>query len=83
LTLGTLALAGFVAVEMRQAMPMMPLQLFRSKTFSGTNLLTLFLYAALGGSLFFVPLDLIQVQGYSTTAAGAALLPLVLLLFAL
>jgi EmrB/QacA subfamily drug resistance transporter len=83
LTLGALALAGFVAVEMRQAMPMMPLRLFRSKTFSGANLLTLFLYAALGGSFFFVPLDLIQVQGYSTTAAGAALLPLILLLFAL
>ena len=83
LTLGALALAGFVAVEMRQATPMMPLELFRSKTFSGANLLTFFLYAALGGSLFFVPLNLIQVQGYSTTAAGAALLPLVLLLFAL
>src|SRR4029453_5438386 len=62
---------------------MMPTQLFRSRTFTGANLLTLFLYAALGGSLFFVPLNLIQVQGYSTTAAGAALLPLILLLFVL
>jgi EmrB/QacA subfamily drug resistance transporter len=80
LLLGIMALAGFVAVEMRSAAPMMPPQLFRSKTFVGANLLTLLLYAALGGSLFFVPLNLIQVQGYSTTAAGAALLPLILLM---
>jgi EmrB/QacA subfamily drug resistance transporter len=78
--LGILALAGFVAVEMRRSAPMMPPQLFRSKSFVGANLLTLLLYAALGGSFFFVPLNLIQVQGYSTTAAGAALLPLILLL---
>ena len=80
LLLGILALAGFIAVEMHRAAPMMPPRLFRSRTFAGANLLTLLLYAALGGSLFFVPLNLIQVQGYSTTAAGAALLPLVLLL---
>src|SRR5262249_57170261 len=40
-----------------------------------------FLYTALGGSLFFVPLNLIQVQGYSATAAGAAWIPLILILF--
>src|SRR6185369_5438180 len=78
--LGVFALACFVVVEMRVASPMMPPELFRSVTFTGANLLTLFLYAALGGSLFFVPLNLIQVQGYSTTAAGAALLPLVILM---
>ena len=78
--LGVLALVGFVAVEMRAAAPMMPPQLFRSKAFAGANVLTFLLYGALGGSLFFVPLNLIQVQDYSTTAAGAALLPLVLLL---
>src|SRR5216117_2406378 len=65
---------------MRLEAPMMPTPLFRSRTFTGANLLTFLLYAALGGSLFFVPLNLIQVQGYSTTAAGAALLPLILLL---
>jgi EmrB/QacA subfamily drug resistance transporter len=81
--LGILSLAAFVVVEMRRTAPMMPTRLFRSRTFTGANLLTLFLYAALGGSLFFVPLNLIQVQGYSTTAAGAALLPLILLLFVL
>ncbi|HZF12653.1 MAG TPA: MFS transporter [Thermoanaerobaculia bacterium] len=77
---GVLALAGFVWVEARRAAPMMPLSLFRSKTFAGANLLTLFLYAALGGSLFFLPFDLISVQGYSATAAGAALLPFILLM---
>ncbi len=80
LLLGILALAGFIGVEMRVAAPMIPMRLFRSSTFAGANLLTFFLYAALGGSLFFVPLNLIQVQGYSTTAAGAALLPFILLL---
>ncbi|MEO6192896.1 MAG: MFS transporter, partial [Thermoanaerobaculia bacterium] len=57
--------------------------LFRSRTFAGANLLTLWLYAALGGALFFLPFDLIQVRGYSATAAGAALLPFVLLMFTL
>ena len=54
---------------------MMPLGLFRSRTFGGANLLTFLLYAALGGALFFLPFNLIQVQGYSATDAGAALLP--------
>src|SRR5262249_17997035 len=55
----------------------------RSRTFTGANLLTLFLYAALGAVLFFVPLNLVQVQGYSTTQAGAAFLPFILLMFLL
>ena len=80
LLLGVVALAAFIAVEIRQEAPMMPPRLFRSSTFTGANLLTFLLYGALGGSLFFVPLNLIQVQGYSTTAAGAAMLPLILLL---
>ena len=62
---------------------MVPLTLFRSSAFRGANLLTLFLYAALSGVLFFFPLNLIQVQGYSATAAGAALLPFILLMFLL
>ena len=57
--------------------------MFRSRNFSGANLLTLFLYSALSGVLFFFPLDLIQVQGYSPTEAGAALLPFILLMFLL
>jgi hypothetical protein len=67
----------------RSSSPMLPLSLFRSRSFSGANLLTLFLYSALSGMLFFFPLDLIQVQGYTPTQAGAALLPFILLMFLL
>jgi EmrB/QacA subfamily drug resistance transporter len=81
--IGAAALAGFVFAEMRQEEPMVPLDLFRSPTFTGANLLTLFLYAALGGVLFFLPFNLIQVQGYTPPAAGAALLPFVLTMFLL
>jgi len=76
-----LLLAAFVVVELRRPAPMLPMRLFRSRDFSGANLLTLLLYAALGGGLYFFPLNLIQVQGYSALAAGAALLPFVLLMF--
>src|SRR5471030_533876 len=75
-------LAVFIRVERHHAAPMLPLGLFRSRDFSGANLLTLLLYAALGGGLFFLPLNLIQVQGYTATAAGAALLPFTVILFA-
>jgi EmrB/QacA subfamily drug resistance transporter len=80
---GLLLLALFVLVERRSSFPMMPLALFRSRTFSGANLLTLFLYAALGGALFFFPFVLINVHGYSPTVAGSAFLPFTLLIFAL
>jgi EmrB/QacA subfamily drug resistance transporter len=80
---GLLLLALFLFVEWRSPFPMMPLALFRSSTFSGANLLTLFLYAALGGALFFFPFVLINVHGYSPTAAGSAFLPFTLLLFLL
>ena len=73
----------FLFVEVRRRDPMLPVTLFRSKNFSGANLLTLLLYAALSGALFFLPLNLIQVQGYSATAAGAALLPFILIMFLL
>jgi hypothetical protein len=76
-------LAAFFAVEARSNAPMLPLDLFRSRSFSGANLMTLFLYGALGGMLFFLPMDLIQVQHYSATKAGASLLPLILLMFLL
>src|SRR4030095_6530073 len=68
---GVLMIA-FLSVEARVPQPMLPLALFRSRTFAGANLLTFLLYAALGGTLFFLPLNLIQVQHYSATAAGAA-----------
>jgi EmrB/QacA subfamily drug resistance transporter len=83
LAIGIAATATFVAVESRRRAPMLPLALFRQRDFAGTNLLTLLLYAALGGGLFFLPLNLIQVQGYSATGAGAALLPFILIMFAL
>ena len=72
---GLAIFAGFVAWEARTPHPMAPLSLFRSRTFSGANLLTLALYSALAGALFFVPFVLIQGQGYSATQAGAAFLP--------
>src|SRR5437588_1246288 len=76
-------LFAFVIVEARRRHPMMPLTLFRARNFTGANLLTLFLYAALAGTLFFLPLNLIQVQGYSPTAAGAASLPFILIMLLL
>jgi len=72
---GFLLLAVFVWAEARGKHPMMPLGLFRSSVFSGINLLTLLLYFALSGAMFFLPYDLIRVQGFSATMAGAAMLP--------
>ena len=80
---GLVLLVAFVFVESRVKSPMLPLKLFRSRNFTGTNLLTLLLYFSLGGGLFFLTLNLIQVQGFSATAAGAALLPFVLIMFSL
>jgi EmrB/QacA subfamily drug resistance transporter len=80
---GVVGLALFLFAEARGRAPMLPLALFRLRNFAGANLLTLLLYAALGGSLFFFPLNLIQVQGYGATAAGAAFLPLIGIMFAL
>ena len=78
---GIACLIGFAFVEVRAKSPMVPLALFRSRSFSGANLLTLFLYSAIGIFFFLFALNLIQVQGYSTTATGAAALPLILLMF--
>ncbi len=80
---GVLALAGFVVVEARSRAPMVSFSLFRSHNFAGANLLTLFLYAAMGGLWFFFPMDLIQVQHYTGTEAGAAFLPFILIMFSL
>lgn len=81
LLLAVACLVSFPFVEAQAPSAMVPLQLFRSRTFAGANLLTLFLYAALGIFFFVFPMNLIQVQGYSATAAGAAALPLILLMF--
>jgi EmrB/QacA subfamily drug resistance transporter len=83
LAAGCVFLAAFIYLESRVESPIVPLQLFRSRDFSGANLLTLFLYAALGIFFFLYPLNLIQVQHYSATAAGAAALPFIFLMFLL
>jgi EmrB/QacA subfamily drug resistance transporter len=83
LAFGALALIAFALTEATERHPMVPPRLLKVRSFSGANLLTLLLYAAFGGALFFVPFLLIQVRGYSATQAGAALLPLILLIFAL
>src|SRR5438445_8726830 len=83
LIVGCTCLIVFVFVEASVTSPMVPLTLFASPSFSGANLLTLFLYAAIGIFFFLFPLNLIQVQGYSATATGAAVLPLILLIFVL
>ena len=83
LGLGVFSLLSFGLVERRSSAPMLPPRLFRSRNFTGSNVLTLFLYAALAGLFFLLPLDLIQVQKYSAAAAGAAMLPVILLMFLL
>ncbi len=74
---------GFALVEARATSPMVRLAMFKNASFTGANLLTLFLYSAIGIFFFLFPLSLIQVQGYSSTATGAAILPLILLMFVL
>ncbi len=80
---GIVGFGLFIRAEARARSPMLPLRLFRERKFAAANSLTLLLYAALGGSLFFLPLNLIQVQGYGATAAGAALIPFIAIMFLL
>lgn len=83
MAVGVALLGGFLWIEARASSPMVPLELFRSRDFSAANLLTLFLYAALGIFFFLFPMNLIEVQHYSPTATGAATLPFILLMFLL
>jgi EmrB/QacA subfamily drug resistance transporter len=80
---GFACLIGFAALEVHTPFPMVPLVLFKNPSFCGANLLTLFLYAAVGIFFFLFPMNLIQVQRYSSTSAGAAILPFILLMFLL
>jgi EmrB/QacA subfamily drug resistance transporter len=80
LVVAAVLLVTFVWTERRSPAPMMPLNVFRSLTFSGVNILTLLLYGALGGAMFFQPFLLIQVHGYTATEAGAAFLPFTIVL---
>lgn len=81
LIVGFVSLLLFVIIEEHVPAPMVPFALFKSHAFAGANLLTLLLYSALGIFFFLFPLNLIQVQGYSATATGAASLPTILLMF--
>ncbi|MBC7693098.1 MAG: MFS transporter [Methylotenera sp.] len=80
---GALLLAHFLWLELRTPSPLLPPELFRSRAFTGANFSTFLLYGALGGVFFFLPFNLIQVQGFTPTQAGAANLPFVLILFIL
>ncbi|MEO8430964.1 MAG: DHA2 family efflux MFS transporter permease subunit [Acidobacteriota bacterium] len=80
---GTACLVALVAVEHRRSSPMVPIALFRIRAFAATNILTFFLYGAFGAAFFFLPFELIQGKGYSSAAAGAAMLPIVLLISSL
>lgn len=73
-------IAIFIWRERNFRTPILPLRLFRSRIFAGANVMTCLLYAAFSGTLYFLPFNLIQVQGYSATEAGSALLPMTLLL---
>ena len=81
--LGVIALVAFLAVERAVSHPMLPLRLFRSAQFTGTNLTTLAVYAGLGGVMFFLVIQLQDGLGYSALEAGAAMVPFTLLLLVL
>ena len=80
LTAGSIFLAVFIIIENKSRHPMMPLKLFNNATFSGANLLTLFLYAGLGAGMLFMSLNMVQVQGYSQLQSGLTFLPFTFLM---
>lgn len=75
--------AVFVWRERRAAQPMLPLEMFSSRLFTVTNLVTLCLYAAMGGVFFLIPLQLQNGLGYDAVAAGVGMLPVTLLMMVL
>ena len=80
LVVAVVAGPAFLVVEHREARPMLPLELFRSRQFSGANVVTFAIYGALGGALFLVPVELQLVEHYSPLASGLALLPVTLIM---
>jgi EmrB/QacA subfamily drug resistance transporter len=72
--IGAIALVTFALIEGHAGAPLLPLELFRSRQFTGANLTTLAVYAALGGALFLLALQLQQSLHYSALAAGLATL---------
>jgi EmrB/QacA subfamily drug resistance transporter len=83
LLVGVGGLALFVLVEARVPHPLLPLELFRSRQFTGANLVTFAVYAALGGALFLLPIQLQQVAHYSPLASGISLLPITVIMLLL
>ena len=83
LSTGVVSLIIFMFIEVKSSHPLMPLNLFKSKTFSGVNLLTLLMYTALNVGLFFLPINLVQIQGYREVNAGLAILPFAILISAM
>jgi len=80
---GVLLLTSFIIIEFKSKHPMMPLNLFANKTFSGANLLTFFLYAGLGAGMLFMSLNMVQVQGYSQFQSGLTFLPFTVLMISI
>src|SRR5215469_12432285 len=74
---GALALAAFFLFERIAHDPILPLALFKRRDFTGINVMTLLIYSALSGLFYFLPFVIIQVDGYSATVAGAAMLPFI------
>jgi EmrB/QacA subfamily drug resistance transporter len=81
LLVGVLALVAFVVVESRSPSPMLPLEVFQSRLFTATNVVTFVVYAALSGVFFVLVVELQVVAGFSPIAAGAALLPVIIIMF--
>jgi len=83
LAVAAVAFVAFVVVERRERYPMLPLAIFRSRQFTATNVVTFVVYAALGGALFLLPVQLQQVAHYSPLEAGSSLLPLTVVMLVL
>jgi EmrB/QacA subfamily drug resistance transporter len=78
--LAAISLVSFVALERRQRAPMLDLTLFRNRTYVGANLVILLVALAMFGVFFFVSLYMQNVLGFSAVQAGAAFLPMTLLI---
>ena len=78
--LAAVALASFVVIERRRREPMLPLDLFRNRTYTGANLVMLLVALAMFGVFFFVSLYMQNILGYSAVQTGAAFLPMTVLI---
>jgi EmrB/QacA subfamily drug resistance transporter len=80
---GVVLLAAFIAYERRETAPLLNLKLFASTQFTSANTVTFIVYAALGGTLFLLPIQLQQVSGYTALEAGISLLPVTVIMLLL